>query len=1357
MKKPLLYLTLILLVAGCKSDKQNIANQISPLFPAPKTIAFDTGEGYTINPITGDSIQPLVNWFGDTLITGKPIPVKGKVISLDSFPKPKVVPVGNPDVLPAYDNSLKIPDHVMVIPVNIDTLPFFEPTLSTDSIVLTNSTNDTIPTGVPISVKGKTVSCIYPRPVEALPPRFKEGAVKTMRYLDMGQGLNTRFITCMLEDKQGNLWFGTNVLGVSKYDGENLYHYTVDEGFPDTYVSTIMEDRQGNLWFGTMNSGVCKYDGENFTYFTEEEGLSRNDVKSILEDKQGNLWIGTVGGGVCKYNGENFIHITLKEGLSCRHVFSMLEDKKGNLWFGTGTCGVTKYDGKNFTHIKKRNGLIGNGNISSILEDKYGNIWFATDSGVSKYDGKSFTNYTEKEGLSGNSVKSILEDRNGNIWFAIIGGGVNKFGGKKFYHYGEKEGLSGDYITCMEEDDTGNLWFGTRNGGVTKYDPGKFTRYMKNEGLPDNPVISIREDNNENIWFGTQGGGLSKYNGKNFTHYGIKEGLQSNTIRAIQKDKKGNLWLGTGGQGGISTFEGKNFVHFTTDQGLSYGSVTDILEDKNGNLWFGIIGWNEVVKYDGDSFTFFYENTEKELVFNSNVWEIYEDRNENIWFGSVAGGVSKYDGTSLTFISEKEGLSHNKVIAIQEDKSGNLWFATNGGGLNKFDGKSITHYTEKEGLAHNLVVSLLLDNDGNIWAATKKGLSCLQINDHRHEVGHPSNFRIYNFTIEDGLIGSNFYNPNSAFLDSKNRAWWGSGKGLSMLDLNTFSFPDQPPNVQLNYVEINEQFIDYRNLPDSFKLKPAFNGVARFCNYPLKLQLPFDNNHLTFYFSAIDWYAPHKIKYSYKMESLNDNWSIPKNNTKADYRNLPYGTHTFKVRAIGASMEWSDAFEYTFTILPPWWHTWWARSLYAFLGISIIFGYVQWRTQNLKKQKKVLEQTVKERTVELKEQKERAERSERYKEQFLANMSHEIRTPMHAISGMTNILARNEHPEHQDKFLKAIQENTGNLLVILNDILDLSKIEAGKIEIEHIPMNPSQVVGNVAEVLRLKAEEKKLILLTPIAEGIPEKVMGDPTRLAQILLNLIGNAIKFTEKGKIELSVTEVDSKLRFSVQDTGIGIPKEKLENIFGSFEQADVSTTREYGGTGLGLSISKQLVELQNGTIWVESQIGIGSTFIFELPFELVEADEKMEGQVSEEQLMAMAASLSGIKILLAEDNAFNIMVARDDLEFYIPEVKIGVAENGKEAIHEFENGNFDLILMDMHMPEMNGYDATKAIRELEASRENKKPIPIIAMTASLLKSELDQCFEAGMNNYIPKPYKYEELIGRIYEEINKAHSPT
>lgn len=403
------------------------------------------------------------------------------------------------------------------------------------------------------------------------------------------------------------------------------------------------------------------------------------------------------------------------------------------------------------------------------------------------------------------------------------------------------------------------------------------------------------------------------------------------------------------------------------------------------------------------------------------------------------------------------------------------------------------------------------------------------------------------------------------------------------------------------------------------------------------------------------------------------------------------------------------------------------------LGVVLFLLYNRIRLIN--HQKKRIEQ-----------EKNRAEESERYVEQFLTNLSHEIRTPMHAISGMINALLRNPDSEFKGEYMEAMRISSDNLLVLLNDILDLAKIESGKMEISPEQMKPMQVASGVVHLFKFKASEKGLDLGIEVSEDFPETMQSDPSRLTQVLINLIGNAIKFTDSGFIRLKLSRVGDKARFEVMDTGMGIPQEKLKVIFDSFEQVDQLQSRKQVGTGLGLSISKRLIELQGGEIWVESELGKGSSFIFELPI-ISERDSLME--VSSEDLVdlnSLGKKLNGIRILLVDDDEFNMMVVQDDLSYFIPEVELTIGKSGEEAIELFKTGQFDLILMDIHMPGMGGIEAAKKIRELESTLGIERKIPIIALTANIVQSEIDKFLASGMEEYIPKPYKIEEILLKL-----------
>ena len=438
---------------------------------------------------------------------------------------------------------------------------------------------------------------------------------------------------------------------------------------------------------------------------------------------------------------------------------------------------------------------------------------------------------------------------------------------------------------------------------------------------------------------------------------------------------------------------------------------------------------------------------------------------------------------------------------------------------------------------------------------------------------------------------------------------------------------------------------------------------------------------------------------------------------------------------------------------PPSWQTWWIYSI-SVIGIAAFIYYIiRKRIRDAAVDQRLLRERVREKTKELEAQKERAEYSERVKEQFLANMSHEIRTPMNAILGVTRLLLEKDPRSDQLKYLNAIKHASDNLLVIINDILDLSKIEAGKINFERIPFDLRNEILSVIDTIKVNADEKHLALNYVVEESIPNTISGDPYRLSQILLNLVGNAIKFTEKGGVTIRVTRVSEQsnnieLMFSVEDTGIGIAKDKLDYIFDMFTQETSSTTRKFGGSGLGLAICKKLVELQGGTIHVESDPGKGSVFSFKIKYQIEKNIPVSEIETKEEP--TIKNNLKGLRILLAEDNEFNQMVAVDTLESAIENVRVDIAKTGKEAVDMLNTNAYDIVLMDIQMPEMDGHEATKLIR---SSHDNKiNAIPIIAMTASVIKAEVDKCFESGMNEFVGKPFSVDELLEKISKMINQ-----
>ena len=894
------------------------------------------------------------------LSTLKVVEAHGYEVPKDSMAKPEIILVRNPRVVKA-GNPKEVFAHTNVhkagIPkvVKAGTPRICTPGQDTFSLpkVLTAIPNPFM-AGVPEVV---TAQKAYAK--DQNPQGFSSFAKL--------QGLKDAEIICMLEDKNGNIWFGTFRAGVIKYDGRYFTHFTQREGLGNNVVWSMREDKRGNLWFGTED-GVIKYDGRSFTRFTEKDGLSSNNIRSILEDKSGNLWFGTNGGGVSKYDGKQLVRFTDKEGLTGNFIYCILEDKKGNLWFGTQE-GISKYDGKSFIHFTEKEGLT-NKYVECMLEDKRGNIWFGTKGGLSRYDGQRFSNFTKSEGLINNHIRSILEDKSGNLWFGTLDGGVTKYDGKNFADFTEKEGLSHNSVFSILEDRRGKLWFGTFGGGINKYDGESFTHFTKGHGLSNNLVRCILEDKSGNLWFGTNAG-VNKYElsdiehgNKRFVSLTNKEGLSGNYIRSILEDKNGNLWFGTFGDG-LNKYDGKSFTHFSRKDGLIDDWIWKVLEDKSGNIWCSG-GWG-VSKYDGKSFTNF---TKKQGLSSNYVIEMLEDKNGNLWFGTDGGGVSKYDGKTFTHFTTKEGLSNDNVRSILEDESGNLWFGTGGGGVNKYDGKTFTHFTVKEGLSDDFVESLMQDKSGNLWVGTSSGLNKMD-KEYPASVSKASNRYFKNYTYEDGFTGIGVNFGKTIYEGKDGSIWIGADDRLTIFRPDRVTKDTTPPNLQLTGLSLYNEKIPWQTLLSSqehrggksdseFVLQNGvlvhdlyFDSLSTWYSVPQHLSLNHHNNYITFQFLGITLQSPNEVMYQYKLEGLDQDWNAPTTRSEATYGNLPEGNYTFKIKAINGDGYWSKELSYPFTIRPPWWRTWWAYSIFALIFAGVIYSIFQYRLNKIRVQHEI--------------------------------------------------------------------------------------------------------------------------------------------------------------------------------------------------------------------------------------------------------------------------------------------------------------------------------------------------------------------------------------------------------------------
>lgn len=1128
MKIYLKFFIPLLFLVACKEKNEPATAENIPLYPEPITVAVNTNKGYSINPITGDSIVPLVNSFGDTVKTGIPIPfnaVLANTREINSTANRKIVA---PTEMIIQNNVHPLPSKLTIIPVDTTQLKKVK-----------------MGKGVIINVTAKKMPFREPHPVKALPMRFKDAATANIQYLDVEQGMSSSYVYSMLEDKKGNLWFTADGGGISKYDGVSFSHYGQKEGLSEISIYTVMEDSKSNIWIGTQR-GVDKFDGKNFTQYNDAS--NGHMVNSIIEDNKGNIWFGT-NGGLTRYDGKEFTNYTTKDGLPNDTVLVYMEDRNGNIWIGSH-LGVAKLQGEYFTYYSENDGLL-NQSVTSLLEDSGGNIWIGTTKGLIKFNGKSFICYSEKEGLYVNSnVSSLMEDKNGNIWISTIFGGLNKFDGKKFTYFNQAEGLSNNKVRKAIEDHNGNIWFGTDGGGINKLNDAGLYYLSHNEVLDTNRVRPIIKDRKGNIWFGTESDGIGKYDAAtlisssaSFINYILKDVPPFNGHRSLLEDKKGNIWIGTI-DGGIYKYDGNFFLDYSEKENKTENTIFSILEDKSGNIWFARNN-SGISKFDGTSFSNY---TEKEGLPAKRIFSLYEDKNGTLWFGTDGGGLSKYDGAQLINYTEREGLFGKSITSIIDDGNGNLWLGTLGAGVCKFDGKHFTYYTEREGLSNNNVWSLIKDSTGNIWAGTDKGLNRF---DNRNGATI-----IYNYGLQDGLKAVDF-NLHSACIDNNNRIWWGTGKNIVIKDLNKPFETSNPYPPKLSYMEINNQFYDFHNFPDSLHKKISFSDVAPFSNYPNNLKLAHDQNHISFHFSAIDWSASDKIKYSYRMAGLDEKWSTPSEETMADYRNLSHGNYQLQVKATGQSQVWTEPFTYNFTILPAWWQTWWFRAMVVLAVLTLVFFigrfiyFYQLRKQRVAMEKQLAVQYERQR--------------------ISAEMHDDIGAGLSGIRLLTEMTKSKVKDEQTAEEVNKIYQSVGDISSKMKEV-----IWSLNTENDNLP----NLIAYLQKQARLSLENYPCHLAVELPEKIASVEIDGETRrnIVLIVKEAIHNIIKHSGSDKVNLTINSKRSQLTITIADNGRGIVDTQID------------------AAGNGMKNMRKRIEKLKGKLSIQNKEGL--TLIFEIP---------------------------------------------------------------------------------------------------------------------------------------------------------------
>jgi len=1304
-------------------------------------------------------------------------------------------------------------------------------------------------------------------------------------------GLSNSSISSIVQDKDGFMWFGTQG-GLNRYDGKNVIVYEHDpfdsNSLPHRLIQTMYLDYDNNiLWIGTYN-GLAQFDIYNnqFKHYPHDpknkSSLSNEVVTAITIDNDHQVWVGTLK-GLNVLNPETGLFKQYYHdpdnpfSLSDDTVRSVLKDSKGRIWIGT-YHGLNLYDPDNdqfISYTPENTPNLKSPYIMSMSEDPQGNIWIGNW-------GEGIVKFLPDKGIFEDSI--VTEDNRiyvinakdaGRIWAGTWGGGLFEYNlehdrlNKYYYDQNNSGSISHDVIYSIFLDNSDLLWIGTNGNGLNKLNKEKidYRRFSYDPqnalSLSHGKVSSIIEDHNGDLWFGIYDGGLNRYSPKNDEMMNYRNNpensrsLSNDIVTFVYEDSENNIWIGTNNGLNLYKPDTDDFVTYLPDgtQNKPTGSIPySMVEDDTGDLWIGYYK-NGVDRWDLEAGDFinYRLNPEDEGSLSDNlVYWMIMDRDKNIWIGTN-NGLNLFDKEDDSFKSffnnpnDLNSLSNNTTRMLFEDSKGRIWIGTTSGGVNVLDKETgvFKHYNRNNGLSDNAILSMLEDDKGDIWISTSYGINIID----------PDTGVITLISEEDGLWGMEFNTGHTKTADGE--LLFGAMHGV-------YSFSSLPNKV--NFYKPMIQIVNINVMNSPLKSEQPYYLLD-------EIHLSYNQNFLSFEFISIDYHAPSKNQYAYQLTSVDNDWVYIGTRNYVSYSNLSPGRYEFLVKATNSDGVWNENPKSILIVIdnPPW-RSWWAYLIYISV-IAMIIYFIKLAT-------------------DLKIEKEKAEISSKEKSEFLANMSHEIRTPLNSIIGFSKLLNTSSLNGLQKQYLNSVNSSAESLLGIISDILDLSKIEAGKLELEMIKIDINEILNKTIEIVRYPSFEKNLELILMIQPDVPRFMLTDPTRLRQILVNLLGNAVKFTENGEVRLELSfekkdEEKGNFIFSVVDTGIGINQEQMKKIFSNFSQADVSITRNFGGTGLGLAISNLLVKKLGSNLELSSIPLKGSRFSFSIMTDY--SDYNWYGQttkhayvkgmlISENQsvlqllkrsirhlgidvetasstdewllkdsqinscdlwfidtainqdfldkviawlsatsstfknntkiiLLNSPRSLEHVKpmlksfkanysllkpisnrdiqdclmdkqllnriepeitnklifqkpphVLIAEDVAMNMLLFSTLLTKNIEDVIISQAANGYEAMKLAEKNQYDLILMDLRMPVMDGIEATKKIRRIEENKDYRTPI--IALTASAIKEEEIRSLEAGMDDFLSKPVDEKKLIScfrQYLKPINKAQEGT
>ena len=1242
-----------------------------------------------------------------------------------------------------------------------------------------------------------------------------QAASPTLRFeqLSIEHGLSQNTVTSILQDSRGYLWLGTRD-GLNRYDG---YEFKVFRNDPqitgsisDNHIWSIFEDNNNTLWIGT-SQGLNRYDHQrqSFSYFRHEasqnNSLSDDGVRTIYQDSSDTLWIGTNAGGLNRFDSKTQTFVAMRHqptdphSLSHNRVYSIVEDSKGNLWIGTGK-GLNRLSKKRpdknqyhfdrFVHQPGKPGSLSHNRVRSVFEDSRGILWVATQKGgLNRYhpDSQTFDHFKHQQNnpnsISSNLVIAIKENSDGKLWLGTWGGGLNIFDPltDQFVTIRQSgihaNSISSNLIYSLYQDKKGLFWVGTSGGGVNHFD-GQTLRFshFKHDAtdpgsLSESNVRSILKDSKGTLWVGTRGSGLNRYNSQSgqfesFKHDKNKpNSLSAGQVYALFEDSTGALWLGT--STGLSQYHPatQNFSHFkhqpSDPNSLSSNRIKAIAEDADGALWIATAsGLNRLNRQTGQFKTFKHQPNNPNSLSNDLLTSVTVDSDNTLWVGTLGGGLNHYDPKSASFVHYRHqrdnanSLSHDRVFAIHQDKKGTLWIGTPAG-LNRFDAKTaqFNHYREKDGLASDAVLGILEDGNGFLWLSGNKGLSKFA-----SDTAHFSSF-----DARDGLQ-SNEFNVTAAYQSADGELFFGGINGFNRFYGESIISDPHPPKVDFtNFllsnqsVPIRKQSILNQSADNRFTLDKTISALD-------EVTLTHKQNLVSLQFSALDFASPMKNRYAYQLEGWDDHWIYADaKQRQASYTKLHPGNYVFKVKASNKDGHWSEQpTAIKIHVLPPWWKTWQAYLLYVTVLFGSIYAFYRYRTQALVARANELEDKVTQRTATI-------NRLMSQKQQMFTNVSHEFKTPLTLILNPLASLPEHYSSPEFDAKVSMMQRNGQRLLHMVEQLLELSKLETGATEQRH-HYSLAETLNRLITSFQPLLDNKNLTLKRqPFIDVL---VFLTTDALEMIINNLLSNAIKYTPTdGQISINVNARPSDVVITIADNGIGISPENQQIVFNRFTRASEEHNENIPGAGIGLALVKDLVETNQGSITLNSQVNGGSVFTVTLPLaesqdaatqnvsglsttsliEINHTTAKANTSASESEKTPLQRDQNGHDITSSVTNTLkpNLLLIDDNPDMLqlltnvlAEKYHCVTANNGEQGVAIAKEQVPDLVLSDVMMPGISGFEVLSQLKLDELTNH----IPVILLTArGDIQSRLRGWAEKA-DEYLEKPFNNQELLLRI-----------